>query len=57
MAALSKVLKVNINVAYLDGHDAQGTVSFVSFQNAPDPDTEPVHLLYRYGAPAASQHA
>ncbi|OJT14251.1 Ubiquitin thioesterase otubain-like [Trametes pubescens] len=49
MSALSKVMKVNINVAYLDGHDAQGTVSFVSFQNAPDPDTEPVHLLYRPG--------
>ncbi|KAH9856300.1 cysteine proteinase [Lenzites betulinus] len=47
--ALSKMLKVNINVAYLDGHDTQGTVSFVPFQNAHDPDTEPVHLLYRPG--------
>ncbi|KAI0830110.1 cysteine proteinase [Trametes gibbosa] len=47
--ALSKMLKVNINVAYLDGHDAQGVVSFVPFQNAHDPDTEPVHLLYRPG--------
>ena len=39
---------MNINVAYLDGHDAQGTVSFVPFRNAPDPDAEPVNLLYRY---------
>ncbi|KAI0370907.1 cysteine proteinase [Pilatotrama ljubarskyi] len=49
IAALSKMLKANINVAYLDGHDAQGTVSFVSFQNAPDPNAEPVNLLYRPG--------
>ncbi|KAI0772483.1 cysteine proteinase [Trametes elegans] len=48
ITALSKMLKVNINVAYLDGHDAQGRVSFVSFENAPDTDTEPVNLLYRY---------
>ncbi|KAI0668900.1 peptidase C65 Otubain-domain-containing protein [Trametes maxima] len=49
ITALSKMLKVNINVAYLDGHDTQGTVSFVPFQNAPDPDTEPINLLYRPG--------
>ncbi|KAH9887088.1 cysteine proteinase [Cubamyces lactineus] len=49
IAALSSMLKVDINVAYLDGHDAQGTVSFVPFRNAPDPDAEPVNLLYRPG--------
>ncbi|KAI0632822.1 cysteine proteinase [Trametes polyzona] len=49
ITALSKMLKVNINVAYLDGHDTQGKVSFVSFQNAPDENAEPVNLLYRPG--------
>ncbi|KAI0351661.1 cysteine proteinase [Trametes cingulata] len=49
IAALSKVLRANINVAYLDGHDPEGKVSFVSFQNAPDPGAEPVNLLYRPG--------
>ncbi|KAI8972593.1 cysteine proteinase [Trametes punicea] len=49
IAALSNMLKVNINVAYLDGHDPHGNVNFVSFQNAPDPSTEPVNLLYRPG--------
>ncbi|OSD03720.1 cysteine proteinase [Trametes coccinea BRFM310] len=49
--ALTSMLKVNINVAYLDGHDPNGQVNYVPFQNAPDEDadTEPVHLLYRPG--------
>ncbi|CDO70422.1 hypothetical protein BN946_scf184999.g63 [Trametes cinnabarina] len=48
--ALSSMLKVNINVAYLDGHDPNGRVSYVKFQDAAeDPDTEPVNLLYRPG--------
>ena len=47
MNALSIALKVNVNVAYLDGHDPHGQVSFVPFQNAPFTFIEPVNLLYR----------
>ena len=47
MNALSIALKVNVNVAYLDGHDPHGQVSFVPFQNAPLTFIEPVNLLYR----------
>ncbi|KAI0695288.1 peptidase C65 Otubain-domain-containing protein [Cerioporus squamosus] len=49
MNALATALKVNVNVAYLDGHDQQGKVSFVPFQNAPFTFLEPVNLLYRPG--------
>ncbi|RDX43650.1 cysteine proteinase [Lentinus brumalis] len=49
MNALATALKVNVNVAYLDGHDPQGKVSFVPFQNAPFTFLEPVNLLYRPG--------
>ena len=47
MNALSIALKVNVNVAYLDGHDAQGQVSFVPFQNASFTVIDTVNLLYR----------
>ncbi|KAH9948479.1 cysteine proteinase [Amylocystis lapponica] len=52
MTALTQALKVNINVAYLDGrphgsHD--GTVDFVTFHNTDEENTEPVILLYRPG--------
>ena len=47
MNALATALKVNVNVAYLDGHDQHGKVSFVPFQNAPFTFLEPVNLLYR----------
>ena len=47
MNALATALKVNVNIAYLDGHDQQGQVSFVPFQNAPFTVIEPVNLLYR----------
>ncbi|KAI0744790.1 cysteine proteinase [Earliella scabrosa] len=49
MNALATALKVNVNVAYLDGHDQEGKVSFVPFQNAPFTFLEPINLLYRPG--------
>ena len=47
MNALASALKVNVNVAYLDGHDQQGQVSFVQFQNAAFTVVDAVTLLYR----------
>ncbi|KAH9916247.1 cysteine proteinase, partial [Epithele typhae] len=49
MNALASALKVNVNVAYLDGHNAKGEVNFVPFQNAAFTVTHPVNLLYRPG--------
>ncbi len=49
ISALTKSLKINIEIAYLDGHSADGTVNFVSFQNLPETDVpNPPILLYRY---------
>ena len=47
MNALASALKVNVNVAYLDGHDQHGQVSFVPFQNASFTVIDTVNLLYR----------
>ena len=52
MNALATALKVNVNVAYLDGHDQEGKVSFVPFQNAPFTFLEPINLLYRWVSPS-----
>jgi len=50
ISALTKSLKINIEIAYLDGHSADGTVNFVSFQNLPETDVpNPPILLYRPG--------
>ncbi|KAH9922178.1 cysteine proteinase [Fomitopsis serialis] len=51
MTALSRALKVNVSVAYLDGHvhGEEGKVDFVEFKNVEDPVIEPVTLLYRPG--------
>ncbi|THH09672.1 hypothetical protein EW145_g1856 [Phellinidium pouzarii] len=50
ITALTKVLKLNVEVAYLDGHSDDGSVSFVEFQNVPLDDNEnPLVLLYRPG--------
>lgn len=51
ITALSRALRVNISVAYLDGraHGSQeGQVDFVQFHNTDEVDTDPVILLYRY---------
>jgi len=49
MAALTRALKTNVNVAYLDGRSPTGKVDFVEFR---DPDSQlenssPITLLYR----------
>jgi ubiquitin thioesterase protein OTUB1 len=49
ITALSRAMKINVKVAYLDGHDSSGHVDFVEFKNA-DADAigaEPLVLLYR----------
>lgn len=50
MTALTRALKVNIKVAYLDGHvhGQEGNVSFVDFTNVDESAIDPVTLLYRY---------
>jgi len=48
ITALSRVLKLNVNIAYLDGRGTDGQVDFVEFRNAHDPDAEPLILLYRW---------
>ncbi|THH04710.1 hypothetical protein EW145_g5318 [Phellinidium pouzarii] len=40
ITALTKLLKLNVEVAYLDGHSDDGSVSFVEFQNVPLDDNE-----------------
>ncbi|KAI5118472.1 hypothetical protein M0805_003733 [Coniferiporia weirii] len=50
ITALTKALKLNVEVAYLDGHSSDGSVSFVPFQNVPPNDFEnQLALLYRPG--------
>jgi ubiquitin thioesterase protein OTUB1 len=46
MTALSRALKINVKVAYLDGRSSDGKVDFVEFNHA-DPGVEPMTLLYR----------
>ena len=41
-------MKTNIEIAYLDGHDKDGAVNFVSFDSVPPEDyDDPPVLLYR----------
>jgi len=49
MTALTRALKMNVNIAYLDGRSPTGKVDFVEFR---DPDwqpenSSPITLLYR----------
>jgi len=51
MTALTRALKMNVTVAYLDGRSPTGRVDFVEFR---DPDSQvesgsPITLLYRPG--------
>lgn len=42
------MLKLNIDIAYLDGHGEDGNVNFVQFYNIPPEDFDnPPVLLYR----------
>ncbi|TFY55447.1 hypothetical protein EVG20_g9315 [Dentipellis fragilis] len=49
VTALSRALKINVSVAYLDGHSSDGHVDFVEFVNARDEKEPPLVLLYRPG--------
>jgi len=50
VAALSRALNLNVQVAYLDGRGTNGHVDFVPFNNSDDHGTiEDVILLYRPG--------
>ena len=48
IAALSRALKVDVKIAYLDGRDQDGSgkVDFHTFSFAED--AQPLTLLYRY---------
>lgn len=49
MTALSRMLRINIDVAYLDGRGSNGQVEFVKFQpeEAKGALSSPICLLYR----------
>ncbi|KAH7924353.1 cysteine proteinase [Leucogyrophana mollusca] len=47
ITALSQAMKINVNIAYLDGR--KPSVDFVRFDNAADANAEPLILLYRPG--------
>lgn len=49
IAALSRALRVRIQIAYLDGRSSDGKVEFVEFNHEPDSSGEPLLLLYRPG--------
>ncbi|KAJ3995974.1 peptidase C65 Otubain-domain-containing protein, partial [Lentinula boryana] len=52
MTALSRMLRINVDVAYLDGRGSSGQVDFVKFQPEETSGTaasSPISLLYRPG--------
>ena len=49
MTALCRELKLNLDVAYLDGRKADN-VDFVQFRDGPE-DQTPLTVLYRYVKP------
>ncbi|KIK23703.1 hypothetical protein PISMIDRAFT_100055, partial [Pisolithus microcarpus 441] len=49
IAALSRALRVRIQIAYLDGRSSDGKVEFVEFNHEPDSSRKPLLLLYRPG--------
>ncbi|KAI9454268.1 peptidase C65 Otubain-domain-containing protein [Russula earlei] len=49
LTALSQALKVNLEIAYLDGRGQDGRVEFVAFKHASDENETPLTLIYRPG--------
>ncbi|KAI0045182.1 cysteine proteinase [Auriscalpium vulgare] len=49
VTSLSRALKINVSVAYLDGRSSDGRVDFVQFHNSLNEDEEALALLYRPG--------
>jgi ubiquitin thioesterase protein OTUB1 len=45
--AISRALKVNLKIAYLDGRSQDGHVEFVTFDHAGDEKETPLTLIYR----------
>jgi hypothetical protein len=48
LTAISQALKVNLEIAYLDGRSEDGRVEFVKFDHATDVNETPLTLLYRW---------
>jgi len=49
LTAISQALKVNLNIAYLDGRSEDGRVEYVKFNHASDANEAPIVLIYRPG--------
>jgi hypothetical protein len=47
LTAISQALKVNLNIAYLDGRSEDGRVEYVKFNHASDANEAPITLIYR----------
>jgi Peptidase C65 Otubain len=47
VTAISRALKVNVKIAYLDGRSDDGRVEFVTFNNAINESETPLTLIYR----------
>jgi ubiquitin thioesterase protein OTUB1 len=47
VTAISEALKVNVEIAYLDGRSKDGNVEFVKFNKAINPSETPLTLIYR----------
>ncbi len=46
--ALTNAMKVNVEVAYVDGHTTSDIVKFLRIHNAQDENSRSIMLLYRY---------
>ena len=47
VTAISEALKLNMEIAYLDGHSKDGNVKFVQVNKAINPNEAPLTLIYR----------
>jgi ubiquitin thioesterase protein OTUB1 len=47
LTAISQALKVNVEIAYLDGRSDDGRVEYVKFNHAADVNETPLTLIYR----------
>jgi ubiquitin thioesterase protein OTUB1 len=47
VTAISRALRLNVKIAYLDGRSNDGRVEFVTFNNAVDETETPLTLIYR----------
>jgi hypothetical protein len=48
VTAISRALRLNVKIAYLDGRSNDGRVEFVTFNNAVDETETPLTLIYRW---------